>query len=87
MATESYAARSTTYAALAALDRGEDVRTEAFMCKLFVAESRGDAQQRQGLSDPPSGVSRSRVDHAARKVSDMISSAFDQSPVSRRAWL
>ncbi|MFC9498758.1 acyl-CoA dehydrogenase family protein [Streptomyces sp. NPDC056982] len=39
MATEFYAARSMTYAALAALDRGEDVRTEAFMCKLFVAES------------------------------------------------
>ncbi|POX38171.1 acyl-CoA dehydrogenase [Streptomyces sp. Ru73] len=39
MATEFYAARSMTYAALAALDRGADVRTEAFMCKLFVAES------------------------------------------------
>ncbi|GAA1934656.1 acyl-CoA dehydrogenase family protein [Streptomyces durmitorensis] len=39
MATELYAARSMTYAALAALDRGEDVRTEAFMCKLYVAES------------------------------------------------
>ncbi|MEU0982966.1 acyl-CoA dehydrogenase family protein [Streptomyces griseus] len=39
MATELYAARSMTYAALAALDRGADVRTEAFMCKLFVAES------------------------------------------------
>ncbi|MFJ8931984.1 acyl-CoA dehydrogenase family protein [Streptomyces sp. NPDC102364] len=39
MATELYAARSMTYDALAALDRGEDVRTEAFMCKLFVAES------------------------------------------------
>ncbi|MFI9779174.1 acyl-CoA dehydrogenase family protein [Streptomyces sp. NPDC051956] len=39
MATEFYAARSMTYAALAALDRGEDARTEAFMCKLFVAES------------------------------------------------
>ncbi|MFE6698786.1 acyl-CoA dehydrogenase family protein [Streptomyces sp. NPDC057718] len=39
MATELYAARSMTYAALAALDRGTDVRTEAFMCKLFVAES------------------------------------------------
>ncbi|QNS02831.1 acyl-CoA dehydrogenase family protein [Streptomyces xanthii] len=39
MATELYAARSMTYAALAALDRGEEVRTEAFMSKLFVAES------------------------------------------------
>jgi alkylation response protein AidB-like acyl-CoA dehydrogenase len=39
MAADLYAARSMTYAALAALDRGEDVRTEAFMCKLFVAES------------------------------------------------
>lgn len=39
MATELYAARSMTYAALAALDRGADVRAEAFMCKLFVAES------------------------------------------------
>ncbi|MGV9279363.1 acyl-CoA dehydrogenase family protein [Streptomyces sp. NPDC003730] len=39
MATELYAARSMTYAALAALDRGEDVSAEAFMCKLFVAES------------------------------------------------
>ncbi|MGW9302879.1 acyl-CoA dehydrogenase family protein [Streptomyces cyaneofuscatus] len=39
MATELYAARSMTYTALAALDRGADVRAEAFMCKLFVAES------------------------------------------------
>ncbi|MFG3155273.1 acyl-CoA dehydrogenase family protein [Streptomyces sp. NPDC048219] len=39
MAADLYAARSMTYAALAALDRGDDVRTEAFMCKLFVAES------------------------------------------------
>ncbi|MGW0903139.1 acyl-CoA dehydrogenase family protein [Streptomyces sp. NPDC002853] len=39
MATELYAARSMTYAALTALDQGADVRTEAFMCKLFVAES------------------------------------------------
>ncbi|MFI9023888.1 acyl-CoA dehydrogenase family protein [Streptomyces sp. NPDC053560] len=39
MATEFYAARAMTYAALASLDRGADVRTEAFMCKLFVAES------------------------------------------------
>ncbi|WP_329578308.1 acyl-CoA dehydrogenase family protein [Streptomyces sp. NBC_01361] len=39
MTTEFYAARSMTYAALAALDSGADVRTEAFMCKLFVAES------------------------------------------------
>lgn len=39
MATEYYAARSMTYNALATLDAGDDVRTEAFMCKLFVAES------------------------------------------------
>ncbi|MGW2117454.1 acyl-CoA dehydrogenase family protein [Streptomyces zhihengii] len=39
MATELYAARSMTYAALAALDQGREVHTEAFMCKLFVAES------------------------------------------------
>ncbi|WP_232542862.1 acyl-CoA dehydrogenase [Streptomyces sp. QHH-9511] len=38
-ATELYAARSMTYAALAALDQGADVRTEAFMGKLLVAES------------------------------------------------
>ncbi|MFG2587950.1 acyl-CoA dehydrogenase family protein [Streptomyces sp. NPDC048438] len=39
MATDLYAARSMTYAALVALDGGADVRAEAFMCKLFVAES------------------------------------------------
>ncbi|MFF5727531.1 acyl-CoA dehydrogenase family protein [[Kitasatospora] papulosa] len=39
MATDLYAARSMTYAALAALDEGREVDTEAFMCKLFVAES------------------------------------------------
>jgi alkylation response protein AidB-like acyl-CoA dehydrogenase len=39
MATGYYAARSMTYAALAALDEGREVHTEAFMCKLFVAES------------------------------------------------
>lgn len=39
MATDLYAARSMTYAALVALDSGTDVRAEAFMCKLFVAES------------------------------------------------
>ncbi|MGQ4340512.1 acyl-CoA dehydrogenase family protein [[Kitasatospora] papulosa] len=39
MATGLYAARSMTYAALAALDEGPEVHTEAFMCKLFVAES------------------------------------------------
>ncbi|MBF4138102.1 acyl-CoA dehydrogenase family protein [Streptomyces albidoflavus] len=39
MATDLYAARSMTYAALVALDRGADVRAEASMCKLFVAES------------------------------------------------
>ncbi|MFB7593850.1 acyl-CoA dehydrogenase family protein [Streptomyces sp. NPDC056160] len=39
MATEFYAARSMTYAALAALDAGREVHAEAFMCKLFVAES------------------------------------------------
>ncbi|WP_306317029.1 MULTISPECIES: acyl-CoA dehydrogenase family protein [unclassified Streptomyces] len=39
MATAFYAARSMTYDALAALDRGESPRVEAFMCKLFVAEN------------------------------------------------
>ncbi|GAB2742981.1 acyl-CoA dehydrogenase family protein [Salinifilum aidingensis] len=39
MATDFYAARSMTYAALESLDRGEDVRNEAFMCKLFAAEA------------------------------------------------
>jgi alkylation response protein AidB-like acyl-CoA dehydrogenase len=39
MATDFYAARSMTYAALAALDEGREVPAEAFMCKLFVAES------------------------------------------------
>ncbi|WP_030982498.1 acyl-CoA dehydrogenase family protein [Streptomyces sp. NRRL WC-3744] len=39
MATDFYAARSMTYAALAALDEGREVHAEAFMCKLFVAES------------------------------------------------
>ncbi|MFI6942469.1 acyl-CoA dehydrogenase family protein [Streptomyces sp. NPDC050418] len=39
MATELYAARSMTYSALAALDEGREVHAEAFMCKLFVAES------------------------------------------------
>jgi alkylation response protein AidB-like acyl-CoA dehydrogenase len=39
MATEFYAARAMTYAALADLDTGTVPRLEAFMCKLFVAES------------------------------------------------
>ncbi len=39
MATEYYAARAMTYAALADLDTGTVPRLEAFMCKLFVAES------------------------------------------------
>lgn len=39
MATAYYAARSMTYDALADLDRGAEPRTEAFMCKLFVAEN------------------------------------------------
>lgn len=38
MATDYYAARSMTYDALAALDRGETIMPEAFMCKLFVAQ-------------------------------------------------
>lgn len=38
MATDLYAARSMTYDGLAALDRGAKPSTEAFMCKLFVAE-------------------------------------------------
>ncbi|MEB8340276.1 acyl-CoA dehydrogenase family protein [Streptomyces endophyticus] len=39
MATSYYAARSMTYDALADLDEGREPRTEAFMCKLFVAEN------------------------------------------------
>ena len=39
MATEFYAARSMTYAALAELDAGTSPRLEAFMCKLHVAEA------------------------------------------------
>ena len=39
MATDFYAARSMTYDALADLDAGRRPRTEAHMCKLFVAES------------------------------------------------
>ncbi|MBB4934770.1 alkylation response protein AidB-like acyl-CoA dehydrogenase [Lipingzhangella halophila] len=39
MATEYYAARSMTYTALAAYDRGTRVPMEAFMAKLFVAET------------------------------------------------
>ncbi|MEU6844053.1 acyl-CoA dehydrogenase family protein [Streptomyces sp. NPDC046716] len=39
MTTAYYAARSMTHDALAALDTGGNPRTEAFMCKLFVAES------------------------------------------------
>ncbi|PXY36953.1 acyl-CoA dehydrogenase [Prauserella flavalba] len=39
MATAFYAARSMTYAALTALDEGRRPSTEAFMCKLFVAEN------------------------------------------------
>ncbi|MFI5720369.1 acyl-CoA dehydrogenase family protein [Nocardia sp. NPDC051750] len=38
MAADYYAARSMTYDALAALDTGARPRTEAFLCKLFVAE-------------------------------------------------
>ncbi|MEU4546168.1 acyl-CoA dehydrogenase family protein [Nonomuraea dietziae] len=39
MATGYYAARSMTYDGLAALDAGGRPRAEAFMCKLFVAET------------------------------------------------
>ncbi|MEV4254045.1 acyl-CoA dehydrogenase family protein [Spirillospora sp. NPDC049652] len=39
MATDFYAARSMTYAALADLDAGAKPRLEAFMCKPFVAEA------------------------------------------------
>ncbi|MFI5664105.1 AMP-binding protein [Streptomyces sp. NPDC051684] len=39
MATSYYAARSMTYDALADLDADREPRTEAFMCKLFVAEN------------------------------------------------
>ncbi|SFS97087.1 acyl-CoA dehydrogenase family protein [Saccharopolyspora flava] len=39
MATAHYAARAMTYDALADLDAGRRPATEAFMCKLFVAEN------------------------------------------------
>jgi len=39
MTSEFYAARAMTYAALTELDTGTVPRLEAFMCKLFVAES------------------------------------------------
>ncbi|MFJ9446995.1 acyl-CoA dehydrogenase family protein [Kitasatospora sp. NPDC101235] len=39
LATEFYAARAMTYAALTDLDTGTVPRLEAFMCKYFVAES------------------------------------------------
>ncbi|MFE2866459.1 acyl-CoA dehydrogenase family protein [Embleya sp. NPDC059259] len=39
MATAYYAARAMTYDALASLDAGRRPSTEAFMCKLFVAEN------------------------------------------------
>lgn len=39
MATDYYAARSMTYDALADLDAGRRPRVEAYMCKLFAAES------------------------------------------------
>lgn len=41
----------------------------------------------QGFSEPPSGSTLSLVRQAARKVSDIASSASAQLPVSRRAWL
>jgi alkylation response protein AidB-like acyl-CoA dehydrogenase len=46
MATDYYAARSMTYDALAALDRGARAVPEAFMCKLFVAQKSFDIADR-----------------------------------------
>ncbi len=39
MATGIYAARSMTLATACKFDRGEDIRMEASMCKLFVSET------------------------------------------------
>lgn len=41
----------------------------------------------QGLSEPPSGAILSRLRQASRNVIAITSSAADQSPVSRKAWL
>ncbi|GAB3546828.1 alkylation response protein AidB-like acyl-CoA dehydrogenase [Actinopolyspora lacussalsi] len=69
MAAEFYAARSMTYEALRALDNGADVRTEAFMCKLFVAESAfriaDEAVQIHGKEGLTQG---SEIEHLFRKI-------------------
>jgi len=41
----------------------------------------------QGRSEPPSGLTVPRSRQASRNVSDTTSSAADQLPVSRNAWL
>ncbi len=41
----------------------------------------------RGSSEPPSGLTVPRNRQALRNVSDTTSSAADQLPVSRNAWL
>ncbi|MFD0899523.1 acyl-CoA dehydrogenase family protein [Actinomadura sediminis] len=69
MATEYYAARSMTYGAIAALDAGTSPRLEAFMCKLYVAETAfrilDEAVQIHGKEGLTQG---SEVEYLFRKV-------------------
>jgi alkylation response protein AidB-like acyl-CoA dehydrogenase len=69
MATAYYAARSMTYDALAALDAGRRPATEAFMCKLFVAENAfriaDDAMQLHGKAGMVQG---SEIESAFKKL-------------------
>jgi alkylation response protein AidB-like acyl-CoA dehydrogenase len=69
MATGFYAARSMTYDALAALDRGENPQTEAFMCKLFVAETAFDiADQAVQIHGKAGMVQGSEVEWLFRRL-------------------
>jgi alkylation response protein AidB-like acyl-CoA dehydrogenase len=69
MATAYYAARSMTYDALTALDAGRRPATEAFMCKLFVAENAfriaDDAMQLHGKAGMVQG---SEIESAFKKL-------------------
>ena len=69
MVAEYYAARSMTYSALDSYDRGDRVPMEAFMSKLFVAESAfrilDEALQIHGKEGMVQG---SEVEHLWRKV-------------------
>ncbi|MEV5175992.1 acyl-CoA dehydrogenase [Streptomyces flaveolus] len=69
MATDLYAARSMTYAALAALDEGREAHAEAFMCKLLVAESafriRDEAVQIHGKEGLTQG---NEIEYLFRKI-------------------